>query len=68
MADAIIRSTGYLISDVQNLIQNMDIGIVISKPQSRGNSMYKNNERIENMIFFANKIFKIQFILEFKKI
>jgi choline dehydrogenase-like flavoprotein len=36
--DAAIRSSRYWISDGQNLIQDMDLGITILKPQSRGNS------------------------------
>jgi choline dehydrogenase-like flavoprotein len=38
--DASIKSSSYLISDGQNLIQDMDIGIQILKPQSRGDLIY----------------------------
>jgi choline dehydrogenase len=44
--DASIRSSSYWISDGQNIIQDMDIGIQILKPQSRGNSMHINDVRI----------------------
>jgi hypothetical protein len=36
--DAAFKSSSYLLSNGQNLIQDMDLGIAILKPQSRGNS------------------------------
>jgi choline dehydrogenase-like flavoprotein len=40
--DAAVKSSMNIISDGQNLIDNLDIGIQILKPQSRGNLMHIN--------------------------
>ncbi len=52
-----IKSSMNIISDGQNLLQNMDIGIQIMKSQSRGNLMHININTLKFYKFFIYECF-----------
>jgi hypothetical protein len=55
--DAGMRSSMHIISDGQNLIQNMNLLITILKPQSRGNLMHININTLKFYKFFIYECF-----------